>query len=478
MYDVCIFAAVPYEKQYAAAKSWGCYRAAAEIRQHGMTCQVINYYNRFSYDDLINIMIKFISNKTKAVGFSTSFLEHYKQDDKQITIDKTSFIINWVRTNFPDIKIICGGNSTKELQNLDIDKSFKGFSEQSFISYLTGSFIKFDFNKSTTTYIFNDLITENDSPILEVGRGCIFSCKFCGFELNGKHKFDYLKDPEILRHELIHNYENWGITHYMLSDDTFNDSTFKVEQLHKIFVSLPFKIKFNCYLRLDLLNAHPEQIPLLKEMGLIGTFFGVETFHEKSARLIGKGLNPKKSKKLLHDLKHKYWGDQIKIGIGLIVGIPYDTYDNVYRTIDWIHDPTNKVDQVSTHPLFVKNPIYDNSLVNDSEFRKNPEKYGFSWPDGSLLNWKNSFSEIDTFNKAVDLHIEVNKAVTETSRWRGGGFNFLKNYTLTQYVDNKLTTDELLSLDRFQYTKYLNDYITEEIEQKCVNHYKERLLKL
>lgn len=493
--DICLFAAVPYEAQYFASKSWGVYRVASELRKQGMSCQVINYFNRFEQEELDHLINSFISKDTKFVGFSTNFWDQFKKDDKQLVLEKTSYVIDQIKKQYPNTRIIVGGNSGKLLIDCDVEAIFEGFSENDFLPYILENTVnrhntinnvkvfsnihgKFNFNFSQTIYNKQDIVNKHDAPILEIGRGCIFSCKFCAFNLNGKNKFDYIKDPETLRQELLYNYENFGIQHYMLSDDTFNDSTYKLKLLHEVFTKLPFKIRFNCYLRLDLLNAHPEQIPLLKEMGLIGAFFGIESFYDESAKLIGKGIKGETAKQLLHDLKYKHWGNQVKIGVGLIAGIPYETYDSYNRTIDWILDPKNLVEQIHPNPLYVSNPKYLPPENWEAEFRKNADKYGFYWPTDDMWYWENNIGEVKNFNEAREIFLKMGKAVSESKRWRLGGFNFLKNYPLTQYIENPPTIDHLLDMDRFEYNDWIEKNLNSDIDKKCVDIYKKELWKL
>ena len=44
------------------------------------------------------------------------------------------------------------------------------------------------FSKSKTSYVEHDYILKNEVPILEIGRGCIFNCKFCSFALKSKER--------------------------------------------------------------------------------------------------------------------------------------------------------------------------------------------------------------------------------------------------------------------------------------------------
>lgn len=499
MPNAVLLAAVPFTPNYYAQKSYGVHRVATEFRQQGLDTQVVHYFNRFSEEELKDIIKKFVNSDTKVVGFSTMFWEHYEPVQKELVLDKAEFIANFVQKNYPHVKIIAGGPSCriflKDRFSKKVDAIFEGFSENDFVDYINDSKkfpnnvykdIKvfnningnFNFTNSQTLYQPHDYFDKNDVPILEVGRGCIFKCKFCGFALNGKKKFDYIKDEFVLRDELIKNYENFGITNYILSDDTFNDSTYKIEKLHKVFTSLPFKLHFSCYLRLDLLKAHPEQIPLLKEMGLVGTFFGIESFYYESAKLIGKGIRPEVAKEMLQDLKENIWGSKIKIGIGLITGLPYEPYESHSKTIDWILDKNNLVDQVVPFPLTVNNPEKLRPSPWDSEFQKNAKDYGFSWPDGHEYNWHNSIGPIKTRKEAEELYVHYCEAVSKSCRWKQGGFNLLKSLPLISSQKDSPSLDQLLEMDRYTYTAYVKNIENDpSIENYYVDCYKKRILQ-
>tara|TARA_B110000971_G_scaffold158564_1_gene161946 strand:+ start:704 stop:2230 length:1527 start_codon:yes stop_codon:yes gene_type:complete len=503
MSNSILLSAASDESNYYAQKNYGVYRVSTEFRKQGLSCQVIQFFNKFSNDELTSLIDKF-SNELKLVGFSTLFWEHYDTKSKRFLIERTNFVISYIEENYPRVTIIAGGPSSRIFLNdefTNVDAIFEGFSENDFIPYIR--YIKynepkplpnkyeknvpiynkisgnFDFNYSSTVYDPSDLITSNDVPILEVGRGCIFKCKFCAFALNGKKKFDYIKDTTVLKDELLHNYYDYGITTYILSDDTFNDSLYKVEILHELFTQLPFKIQFSCYLRLDLLLRYPTEINLLKEMGLIGAFFGIESFNKEAAKRIGKGLDPDVAKQALDDLKRIHWKNDVKIGVGLITGLPYETYDTLEQTKQWILDDNNLVDQVVPFPLSVSNPNNLRPQPWDSEFQKNAEQYGFTWPDGHSYNWHNRIGPISTRHEAVEIWEDFRRAVIKTSRQKQGGFNLLKAYPLIASQDSTLTMQGLLLMDRFSYTEFIKGIErTPIIEASYIADYKFDLLNI
>lgn len=482
----------------------GVHRISTEIRNLGLTCQVIHHFSEFTDAELDTVLTKLISDETQIVGFSTNFWGHATAPSILKIIKPVSLIIEWITQHYPNIRIIFGGASARiafEHPFKKIDAIFEGFSDAILKKYVKSirdgvgeptpneliNDIKvyrsennpdnFDFNTSKIAFHADDHIQFGSTSVIETARGCIFKCKFCAFPLNGKDKFDYIKDGETLRDELIDNYEKYGIKYYILGDDTFNDSTFKVELLHKVFTSLPFKIKFSCYLRLDLLNAHREQIPLLKEMGLVGTFFGIETFHHKAGQAIGKGMDPAKAKHLLNELKTIHWPD-IKISVGIIIGLPYETLESYEHLIDWINDPNNLVEMVNCGALKISNPLTRNIDPNLSLFQTNALDYGFYWNSNDCENWKNLNGPVKDRKHAFEITDKVNQAIKKSSRTLQGGFNMFQLWNLASFIDTNITMEKLIEMDRFEYEKYVCAIVTKSNKTLFYKKYKEGILLL
>jgi len=495
---------------HRTTRTWGIYRIATEVRKQGFTCKVINFINSFSLEEINLILDTVISADTKIVGFSSNFWAWYDSTDLDQTFDKINYIIDYIHNKFPNVKVIAGGTSStfyvsKKLKK--VNAIFQGFAENSLIKYLKAiannkplplpsSYSKenanshgnipmysdlatdeFDFNESQNIFLPEDIVDFYDYPTIEIGRGCIFKCSFCAFLLNGKKKLDYIKYTDTLREEFIRNYNDYGIKHYMISDDTFNDSTEKLVALHSILTSLPFKVKFIAYIRLDLLYAHQEQIPLLKEMGMIGALMGIETFHKKAGSLVGKAMNGEKTKKFLDDLKRIHWGNEIKISAVFITGIPYETIESYEETIKWISDENNLIDNIYAEALNIPNPTMIPEGTWTSEFTKNSEKYGFYWTEMSAnidADWHNSIGPIHTRQHAV----EIAKRMVDASVSRGKTNNvhmLLKVWSLSQLSEEKLSMDEILKLDNQEYNEYAKKIINSRLDKKYLQLYKEKL---
>jgi radical SAM superfamily enzyme YgiQ (UPF0313 family) len=201
----------------------------------------------------------------------------------------------------------------------------------------------------------------------------------------------------LIKDELYHNYEKYGTTNYFLCDDTFNDSTVKIEQLHKAITSLPFKIKFTTYLRLDLLYAHKTQIAMLQEMGLASPFFGIESFNQKSASVIGKGMNVDKAKDFLLELYHDHWKEQIPITCSFIIGLPHETKETAQLTYEWVkRSPINAV----FFPLALTSKTF-----YKSEFNTNYADYGYDL-DLDTGHWENENFNYTDANQLAEMYNE------------------------------------------------------------------------
>ena len=272
----------------------GAARMRTFLGEHGYNIEVIDYFGEFTLEELKQVYDKYISKKTLFIGASITFLYSF---------EKMSEMFRYVKDKYPWVKVLLGGNETAMI-GLDfstVDNILWGYSEQAMLHYVKFLSKKLlndlpwvpykgtksidaerlytnDTNDLTIKWLHSDGIKNNFLPI-EISRGCIFKCAFCSYKLNGKKKLDYLRNAKLVAEELMDNYNRFGITKYYFLDDTFNDSNSKLEALHSEITKLPFKIEFWTYLRADLLARYPEQMKLMKEMGLRHAFFGIETFN-------------------------------------------------------------------------------------------------------------------------------------------------------------------------------------------------------
>ena len=477
-------------------RSLGPYRLATELESHGYSCFVLDYVIHFSLEEIMTALEPHLDEDTLWVGFSSTFFWNDNYDSytasklDRMYYDHPKFIetlINKIKQR-SNVKIVYGGAKAPYfLADKNIDYYVLGYADVSTIelshhiktdkeikkkeliidnkiSYIIDSI---DFPEpqmqSINTSWKNRNVLPNEALPLELARGCIFKCKFCSYPLLGKKKGTYLRDPIIIRDEMITNWELYGTKNYYITDDTFNDDNDKIEALHKVFTSLPFKPTFSCYLRVDLINKFPHQADLLTEMGLVGTYFGIETFQPDSAKSIGKGLHPNKVKDRLFLLNEK-WKNKVNIGAGFILGLPHDTPKYFDELIHW-HMNNDVLQHVVFFPLTMFKRDKDNKLeAYTSEFSLNPEVYGYNFPrpnqhvywelEGTDFNFENCEQISNHFNNLVGVKNKV--AEFQMTSHLNLGIEIDDLYTLTQIELNEKYNIPSLNRNKICEYKRLN----------------------
>jgi radical SAM superfamily enzyme YgiQ (UPF0313 family) len=431
---------------FLAMRSNGGYRIASQIRSAGYSCQNFTYLKYFSFNKFRKYLSTAIGPDTKLLCISANFIteqqnfympgsltgddlpgdpQEYKQARKQFYIQ----VIDYVKSLNPNIKVVIGGNQIAFFDNVDtVDVIVKGHGDKAIVELLRflgnkNPFLqftqennkmvidgdslnkRFDFQSSQTIYHPTDYLHANEPLIIEVGRSC-----------NHRHvdKFgdSYIKHFESLREELLRNYYKHGTTNYIVSDNTLNDNTFKLKQMAKLAQSLPFQFRFSAYLRIDLMSEHKEQYQLLKDAGLRGAQFSIETLNHNAGKAIGKKLHPDKVIEELHQFRDQLpevatWGS-------FIIGLPGDTKKTVTTWTSTIADPEFPLDTISLHPLnvaphsIVSKTYGDDSSGGLSEFAKNSEKYFTFNDEQDPLNWHNgSFDKLWTNQFVKEFHKQL-----------------------------------------------------------------------
>lgn len=384
----------------------GPYRLATALESSGYSTFVLDYIEHFTKEELAQVLSLHINEETLWVGFSSSFFWNGNSDADIESMyyskyQDVKYLFNFIRFISPNVKFIYGGSKSQYFAIDDVDSNIDyyvtGNADNSIIS-LTKDIdagikrdkivdsLKYEEPKmiELKTDWGNHPVIRNEGLPLELARGCIFKCKFCDYPLTGKKKGTYLRDPNQIKDEMIKNWEDHGTESYFFTDDTFNDDNDKLESLHKVFSDLPFDLKFSSFLRLDLINRFPHQATLLKDMGLVGNFFGIESLQQQSATAVGKGLRTSKVKDRLYWLKEK-WGNTVNIEAGFILGLPYDTREYFEELIKWCMEKDNPIDAAHFYPLMLFRYKQDSQLKRyASEFDLNSDIYGYTGKN----NWE------------------------------------------------------------------------------------------
>jgi len=489
MFDVILFTdTVQFDVK---SRGYGAHRLASEIRANNYSCLVVDFSSTIDWNTYVAILSRAIGPNTLAVGFSTTWMP-FKLDGGVRTrnpgegtdtdydrLHNDSIVsafaagnytewLNYIKEKNPKTKTILGGAKIDFYLDAPVDHVIVGLGETEIIDLLDslsrrslrifGKIIEHDrkahalswnFRNSTTQYTEYDFIQPNETLNLEISRGCMFKCAYCSYPLIGQKTKDYLKHPEVIRRELMENYERWGTTKYFIVDDTFNDSTEKMQMMTDISQSLPFKLKFWCYLRADIIAAKPEQIQLLKDMGIAETYFGLETFNPKTAKFIGKGMASNKIVDTLYQCKEA-WGDRSYLHAGIIVGLPYETQSSIQIAADFFSRSDCPIDLASVFPLSIIGNHDAIKYMYMSELDRNYSKYGYYFPnpEENYYKWvKHDDTDINSFEQAAEIADSINSTLTH-QRYRGCFYtsSFSDSRINNREKNLDLTDDEYQSL--------------------------------
>jgi radical SAM superfamily enzyme YgiQ (UPF0313 family) len=377
----------------------GAHRIASHLRVQGWDCEVIDFFNNWTMDELMELCYSRIDSNTKFIGFSYIF----SLDAQRPEIIKFTA---WLKQTYPTILIISGSQTTL-VDNPNVDYHVTGYGELALDTILKYKFGNgepptYDILKRYKTKVINalhnypaypwtdpyimyedrDFIHHNEWGKIEFSRGCKFKCAYCSYPVLGV-KGDYTRDAESARKQMQESFDRFGITNWVVSDETFNDRTEKITKFADMVETLSFNPYFSGYIRADLLVSRPQDREELLRMRFLGHFYGIETFNHKSAKSIKKGMHPAKLQEGMIEIKKffkQHVGMKYRGHMAFIIGLPHETVETVEQTIKWLR--INWVDQAaSANPL----QIGTNDDYRSSEMSLDYKRFGYrEMPDAEF----------------------------------------------------------------------------------------------
>jgi len=454
----------------------GPYTVASNIREHTKYEVIIfDYFTKL--DNFFDFFEQLITPDTEYIALSLTFLNnpfnptqgkfnlwHFNHDDCREWFKE-------LKRRAPNAKIIIGGALVDTLYKQHfvtgkvneplpkamkeyVDYAFHGYSERTIVDFLNGTLNPSQIRTkdgvtfinepalagkgaivTQTKWLPQDSVQPGEWLPLEISKGCRFGCKFCFYD----HSGTVIKSPECLKAELLYNYEHFGTTGYQLTDDTVNDSLSKIEMMHDVITSLPFKIEWVGYARPDMFYKFPQMLDKMIDMGCRGMFLGVETLDRTAGKIAGKGLDPEKIKGILEWIREKA-GDEIFMLTSFIIGLPGETEESLMKTADWLLKQ-NVIDKAQYEILFVA----DHGGRTSNDFSDKSEKFGIQevrW--NPEYYWKHSTMDL-TKAKEIALRWEsimVNHPRTQFERHADYNVSFwayprLRSFGLNHYEATK-----------------------------------------
>jgi radical SAM superfamily enzyme YgiQ (UPF0313 family) len=455
------------------------------LKKRGYTCQVIDYCQYYTADELVNTIEQFVNDSTVCLAMSSTFWSRlsalktftHARGTNNMPADLYS-AVQTIKQRYPGLKITVGGPNVRNANDIEfLDCIITGEAEDLFpelvdywlgrgpepqrqtidgVDYYGQCITKtYDISLCDFAWDDNDCIVEGETLPMETARGCIFSCKFCAYPHLGKKKFDYLRSNDYIRQHLQDNYNKFGVSNYYIVDDTFNDSEYKIDSFVEITKGLPFKIGYVCYTRADLLWSFEGMAEKMLASGLKGTFIGLESLHPRTSQIVGKGWSGRHAKTYIPNLVHDLWQDSVKVQLGLIVGLPHEDQTSLEHTRQWANDHDLNAIYI---PLSLTKDVQDRDYT--SVFEKNAEKYGYRFNDSG--EWEN---DIITNRQSVKVALRMNNNKTN---------NTVSSWYHMGMLGMGYTHEELLTMD----WKHLDSLEFQQREQEFVSKYKNKVKSL
>tara|TARA_B100000683_G_C12504438_1_gene558654 strand:- start:2388 stop:4076 length:1689 start_codon:yes stop_codon:yes gene_type:complete len=485
----------------------GPYAVASSINENcpDWECVVIDWFTKI--ENFHQYIENFINEDTYYIGLSTTFLLNTfnpRAQDFNLWFTRHAKVHEWfegIHEINPDIEFILGGAITDLFYKIHfktrpeanfptafqkyINYVFNGYAEDTIVEFLNGELDPKKVHEKNGIYFINETkmastgakvlkgnfqhnmaIKNGEWMPIEISKGCRFGCKFCFYDIRGT----LIKDADCLREELLYNYENFGVTGYMLTDDTVNDSPEKINMMHNVIKSLPFKMEWISYCRPDMFSKFPEMWPKMIDMGCRGVFLGVETLDHTAGKLAGKGLDPEKIKEIITWMR-EIAQDDVFILASMIIGLPGETMESLRNTARWFQEQ-RVLDKIQYELFFVsdgndsKSPAFTGKP--DNPYGIHLEYYPhYYWKHNTMdlhdaqamsLEWEKML--VDHPKTAFERHFSYNTNFWAYPRLRSLGYDHLESVGI---LTAKVVPQPVYERNR----KWIDNYHT---ELKLINH--------
>lgn len=220
-------------------------------------------------------------------------------------------------------------------------------------------------------------------------RGCYHACGFCSssdYWRNIAGKGDYrirLRSADNVLAELDQLVNRWRISRFYVLDDIFTYDRQRVIDIAKGIISQGYNIDWACLARGD--QVDPEMLGYMRQAGCSQIHYGIESANDRSLKRMGKGITVEQLSRALTMTKEA----GLRTRASIIIGIPSETVEDVYRTIQFLIDHTPNEVQ-----------IYALMPWPGSPWLNNPERYGIRilQPDSNqrIQNTMEPFAETET----------------------------------------------------------------------------------
>jgi radical SAM superfamily enzyme YgiQ (UPF0313 family) len=207
-------------------------------------------------------------------------------------------------------------------------------------------------------------------PIL-LGRGCVCRCSFCGdYPFWGKFR---CRSGLQAAEELEHHLHFYGTRVFEFNDLAINGDPRALEQLCDEIIARGLDVEWSSYAHV---TDIPEGLPdKLRRAGCVMLRLGIESASDAVLQRMRKPHRAADAARILTQLS----GAGIGCNIGLMVGFPDETDEELEQTCAFLRENQDTIQEVDSLSVFYIKPL--------SEVERHPERFGVCFPDDHTVLW-------------------------------------------------------------------------------------------
>jgi radical SAM superfamily enzyme YgiQ (UPF0313 family) len=160
-------------------------------------------------------------------------------------------------------------------------------------------------------------------------RGCIGSCSFC-YRMHKGYRF---RNDDCIIEEIKLLHSIYGIDCIFFYDEMAFSSTKKIKSLLNEFDKLPFDIRWNTSVRVEVMQKL-DNVKMMKDYGCVNVGIGFESMNSGVLKRINKKVTPEHNRIAMENCNKV----GLDVSINMLWNMPGDTVDTLWENVQFILD--------------------------------------------------------------------------------------------------------------------------------------------